>query len=368
MRGAAGRVLLGGGGILAGLLLAEGLFRVLGLGNPASCYDFIFRWVPSSPFYVHDDPEIQVALTPSFQGSMVYERAMDAKVLKTVPFRVSRHGLRGPDRADMPPPGTTRILAVGDSFTFGEGVGDDETYPAVLERALNRYGRYEVLNAGTPTWSLRQEVRWLELNGRTIQPAIITLGFFVNDLEPSFYRDPRDPMPPAVARVPVWASWENGLRRYSFMVNYIARYVERQRLARALLGVQRDYRDILRASMETDAFETRLRDGLNRFRTQCRMLHARCVVLLLPMLDAFHVDPMADFLARVGLEARRFGFEVVDLTPALRSLSQAELTVLPGEAHPSAAAHRAMGEAVADYLLACPTPCPGRTLPGRDRE
>ena len=358
MRHIAARVLLVLAGILAGFLVSEGLFRLLGLGNPASSDDFIFRWTPSSPFRVHEDPEIQVALKPSFQGAMVYERALDHEVFKRVPLHISRLGLRGPDRPQTPPRGTTRILALGDSFTFGQGVGDTETYPAVLERLLASRGAYDVLNAGVPTWNLQQEVRWLELNGERLEPTIITLGFFVNDLEPMHYRDPRDPMPPAVARVPAWASWERGPRRYSFVYNYVARKMERRRLARALMGVQKDYRAVLRASMETDAFTSRLEDGFDRLRNQCEALRSRCIVLLIPMLDAFHVDPLADFLARIGREARRFGFEVLDLTPALTPIPQAQLTVLPGEAHPSALAQHAMGEAIAEYLQQCPTPCP----------
>ena len=48
--------------------------------------------------------------------------------------------------------GVSRILAIGDSITFGMGVDEHESYPRQLERLLNRYSTgaiaYEVINGG----------------------------------------------------------------------------------------------------------------------------------------------------------------------------------------------------------------------------
>lgn len=43
-----------------------------------------------------------------------------------------------------------RIICVGDSFTYGHGVADDETYPVYLEDAIKKKTKYdvEVINAG----------------------------------------------------------------------------------------------------------------------------------------------------------------------------------------------------------------------------
>src|SRR5438045_8089957 len=48
----------------------------------------------------------------------------------------NRWGMRGRDVSQQKPAGTKRILILGDSYTFGLYVNDDETYPAVLERLL----------------------------------------------------------------------------------------------------------------------------------------------------------------------------------------------------------------------------------------
>lgn len=63
---------------------------------------------------------------------------------------VNEHGYRGEAVPHEKPDGTLRILMVGDSFLFGQGVADDATIPAQLERrlgaALDR--PVEVLNFG----------------------------------------------------------------------------------------------------------------------------------------------------------------------------------------------------------------------------
>ena len=61
-------------------------------------------------------------------------------------------GLRGPEIAVPKPSGVLRIVALGGSTTEGIGVGDDETYPALLEKMFASRGvngrRVEVVNAG----------------------------------------------------------------------------------------------------------------------------------------------------------------------------------------------------------------------------
>ncbi len=55
-------------------------------------------------------------------------------------------GMRIAGRYGTKPPGVFRILAVGDSLTYGEGVAADEAWPAVLARELG--AGVEVLNLG----------------------------------------------------------------------------------------------------------------------------------------------------------------------------------------------------------------------------
>lgn len=100
-------------------------------------------------------------------------------------IRVNSLGLRGPEVTLKPAPGVVRVACVGDSFTFGHGVGDDETIPVYLEEQLNRFGapgtRYEVLNFGVSGYSTRDEA--LVLTGRVLdfEPDVVLLLYCLND-------------------------------------------------------------------------------------------------------------------------------------------------------------------------------------------
>jgi len=83
---------------------------------------------------------------------------------------------RSTDPADAP-----RIVAFGDSLTAGLGVGNDEAYPAELQRRLKESGyRYRVINAGvsgeTTAGGLRR-VPWILQS----KPEIVILELGGND-------------------------------------------------------------------------------------------------------------------------------------------------------------------------------------------
>jgi lysophospholipase L1-like esterase len=94
-------------------------------------------------------------------------------------------GLRGSMPAIPKPAGTLRILAIGDSLTFGWGVNDDETYPARLEALLReRFTRrqVEVVNGGVVAYDLRNAARLLRYFAPALEPDVVLVGVFWNDL------------------------------------------------------------------------------------------------------------------------------------------------------------------------------------------
>jgi lysophospholipase L1-like esterase len=97
---------------------------------------------------------------------------------------VNAHGLRGPDRGHGKPPGTRRILLLGDSFTEGFAVREEKTVRAALESLLRASGcgTWEVINGGTMGYGTDQEYLFFQEEGRRYQPDIVVLMFFYNDL------------------------------------------------------------------------------------------------------------------------------------------------------------------------------------------
>src|SRR5262249_13952739 len=103
------------------------------------------------------------------------------------PVHVNRLGLRGPDLAKKAP-GELRILCLGDSTTYGQGVAEEDTIPACLEAELARLSppgsrRVRVVNGGVRGYGTKQELDLLEEVGPAIEPDLVLLLWYPNDLE-----------------------------------------------------------------------------------------------------------------------------------------------------------------------------------------
>jgi GDSL-like Lipase/Acylhydrolase family len=100
---------------------------------------------------------------------------------------INSHGLRGPETPYAKPPGTFRILNLGDSVAMGWGTREEDTYGQQLEQLLNGQGgdnrRYEVINAGVPGWNVENELAYLQAEGLKYEPDLILLDLtLVNDI------------------------------------------------------------------------------------------------------------------------------------------------------------------------------------------
>ena len=93
-------------------------------------------------------------------------------------------GLRGPEVVVPKPPDRYRVLALGDSFTFGWGVEFDDAWYAGMARELQATGdrSMEVVVAGVPGWSPLQQFVFLEQRGLDLQPDLVLWQLCTNDL------------------------------------------------------------------------------------------------------------------------------------------------------------------------------------------
>jgi lysophospholipase L1-like esterase len=93
-------------------------------------------------------------------------------------------GFRGPELAAEKPADVFRVLCLGDSWTFGANVGQEETYPRQLEARLQeRYSgaRLEVWNLGVLGYSSYQGRELLERRAIAWQPDLVVVAFGMND-------------------------------------------------------------------------------------------------------------------------------------------------------------------------------------------
>ena len=107
------------------------------------------------------DPLLGWRMKPGFEQAFVHHNSL---------------GFRG-TREYVPSSQAPRILALGDSFTYGLGVPDQSTYSAWLERISG----IEVINAGANGYGIDQSLLMWETEGKRLQPSIVILGYCVDD-------------------------------------------------------------------------------------------------------------------------------------------------------------------------------------------
>jgi hypothetical protein len=109
---------------------------------------------------------------------------------------VNSLGYRGPDRPQEKSPGVFRIVALGDSYTYGMGVETGDSIPARLESELKGHGtrEIEVLNFGLPGASLEDSITRLRLIASQWRPDVVLFLLYADDLNESlcnWYRPSR---------------------------------------------------------------------------------------------------------------------------------------------------------------------------------
>lgn len=156
--------------------------------------------------------------------------------------RTGSLGLRGGDPAPARDPGRPRILAVGDSFTFGTGVDDDETWEALLATSLAARGTpAEVMNAGVPGYGFDQGFRAAQSWAATLQPDLVLFGLHCTDLASDW-------------EVPLWDLRDGRLVPVDPSRNWIALQARLREATPALLRGLRTWRALAGALRHRDPF------------------------------------------------------------------------------------------------------------------
>ena len=166
-RKVAGVLVLAGGGIVAGILLAE-----IGI---ALFYPQKVRVTQATVnFFVQYDPELGWANRKGASGGLTPpDNGPPTQVA------VNAEGFRGREVRLPKPKGGKRILFLGDSNTFGFGVSEGERFSDLLERRL---AGYDSVNLGVFGYGTDQEAILLEREGLRFAPDLVVVAFSAGDL------------------------------------------------------------------------------------------------------------------------------------------------------------------------------------------
>jgi hypothetical protein len=98
-------------------------------------------------------------------------------------------GLRGPQIADETP-GQSTVLFIGDSFTFGQGVQEEDRFSSVAGRRLQTAGlNVRIINAGHWMYTYDQQLVLMKEMIRRYHPKVVVQGFFWPHIRTMFHHE-----------------------------------------------------------------------------------------------------------------------------------------------------------------------------------
>jgi hypothetical protein len=335
------------------LAFTEGLLRVtflarVRLGNPPNCD--IRPELLGRLFFAYARPALDGAAGALLEDAHRGFRpapGLRAKDDDGATMSTNSRGHRGVAEHAVPkPPLVTRIVALGDSFTFGQGVPDDATWPAQLERLLPDT---EVVNLGVSAYAHDQMYFALSDEGLALEPDVVILGFYPPDVirdEMTFYcnEKPRFSLGPdgwAIENVPVPRSHEVRWRYRALPLIYGV-----PRVLFALLSEPADRGGGARA---TEIFR--------RMRAATTAKGARFILVNIP--DLWGGVPEAngffyDYCVAAGIECVDTSARFRDAARGATAAQVHEQFLRPNDMHYARAGYTIVAEALRDYLGAHP--------------
>ncbi len=258
-------------------------------------------------------------------------------------YRRNSLGLRAPEidaerSSDLP-----RVLFLGDSFTFGSGVADEEAlFPQRVGRALG----VDVLNGGIPG---SYPAHWHELLERVIEPYapdVVVVVFFLRDgTRLSSMNHFFGPIRDRIVRRNA-ASW---LYRHSAVYRRVRDALDRR-------SVANDYTRALHrgyfGSPERTEQWRRQQQHLTAIFDLARAHGALPAFVVFPVLAELDADPypfarIERLLVRFG---KQHGVPTLDLLDAFRGRDGPELWVSAYDQHPNAEAHEIAARALVPFV------------------
>ena len=332
-------------------LAAEGIVRLVA-PQPAVLFD--------EGLYIPDEATGH-RHRPGYRGSLTNVVEFNTRV------EINDVGLRGPPLRNEP--GRARIVVLGDSFVFGQGVEANQSLSSRLEARLTESGqRVEVLNAGVRGYGTAHEAAWLRRYGAPLAPKVVVLGIFLgNDLQ-----DNATPLHDGLRALTPPQTWHAPVTRYLYAHSHLYRALRAAWYAVAA-GARTERLAWLSANFSDASdspYDRATAKALDEIVQATREMKAELLAVLIP--DALQVEParQAEFdeISRANpalrldlahpnrvfarLLAER-GIPTVDLTPAFQARAKEPAPLyLPVDRHWNAAGHQFAADFIAPRVAA----------------
>jgi len=327
-------------GILFGLLLLT-LSIVTGLFIGEFCYRFYLKARYEKQVSRWDHPLLKIEPNSMIEYSMRPNTQRENRISigqgDTWIYTINSDGFRGRDISRKKNSNVKRILFLGDSYTFGWGINDNETYPKQLEAILNNGNHnmvVESVNLGVPGYNTVQEYGVLIKKPGLYKPNMVVLGYVMNDAEPqwSVVEDPKKRY--KYAKIWVLETIKAHLNDWFFPNDsFFTFYIHRHR-SKYLDGFHPDSPKWKES-----------RDALQKIAFFCKSHKLPLLVIIMPDFNrnfdsSYPYTPIHEQVSRWCYELNA---DVIDLFPYFMG-DDHEVYRVKGDGHPNAKAHKEIAE------------------------
>lgn len=287
---------------------------------------------------------------PGLRFRFVYpdNRRGNFDAANAVESRINRFGMRGPEIEQAKRPGTFRIMGLGDSYTFGEGVREEETFLARIGAALNGGSsgpRVETINTGVSSYNTMDEITYLERRWVGFEPDLVLVTFVLNDAyEESIFGPLQQGYTAGMIRLARERSIA-GSRLLALVYDRWLRWSTGRRTARVYQSQFSTTPLIPGNNWES------CRTALARAESLARGRGFRLALAIFPEL--YRLDdgyPFRSVHELVKRDVEQLGIPVLDLFEAFRGRDARTLWAHPADHHPNEEAHRIAAEALLAFL------------------
>ena len=259
-------------------------------------------------------------------------------------FSTNADGFREEEIPLRKPAGEFRILIIGDSFAFGQGVDRQNTFPRRLEKTWRDRPPFpgmtvRIINASKLGWNIKEEAAFFFRRAFDYQPDLILLATIPNDSEFGQTYDHFHDR---------WITntilWKSHLFRFV--------YVRWLWLSFEYLNPDQNVVSHLQRLWEPGTKE--LSTYTEYFQQMARDARRNGLVFLQVLFPFFHrLDdsyPLNSYTEQAMQVATRADVPCLDLFPIYRGMNPRDLIVSATDTHPNEAAHAIAAEAIGRFI------------------
>lgn len=261
--------------------------------------------------------------------------------------------------------GTFRILVLGDSNAYGQGVGRDETFSKLLENYLNEVDttksirKFEVINLAWPGLNTAQEYLEFVNRGLKYNPDMVLVAYCLNDLGEyiNYKTDPRAPF--YIRRLSNKGKWalpipkpidEFLTLRSDLYLFVLSRYNSMLHKVWIRKSVEPD-EGLLKAYLEKANDWQFMRLSLGKIYELCQEKKIIPALIVLPYFYELESYRLGEIHKQVTLEANSIGYHVLDLLPSFIGKKSEEYIVSRVDTHPNSLAHKVMAQNIFRFIV-----------------